>query len=150
MRSNLFLQTKSAVASSEEEQRCCSFIQLYQPKLSSPSRPQGRNPCWGVNPELDDLLESVCKICVELCKNLAAQSVHLWPRILMYSTLTHLPLPSTVKEPFFDFFLFSRFHVSFSPFFDACQTADSPSHYSICHLSMIRNNIFSFCSSSSG
>ena len=31
-----------------------------------------------------------------------------------------------------------------SSFFDACQTTDSPSHYSNCHLSMIRHNIFFF------
>ena len=46
---------------------------------------------------------------------------------------------------FFDFLVFaSCFHASFSSFFDACQTADSPSHYSNCHLSMIRNNISFF------
>ena len=46
---------------------------------------------------------------------------------------------------FFDFLDFARcLPTSFSSFFDACQTADSPSHYSNCHLSMIRNNIFFF------
>ena len=50
---------------------------------------------------------------------------------------------------FFDFLVFARcFPASFSSFFDACQT-DSLSHYSNCHLSMIRNNIFFFFSSSS-
>ena len=34
----------------------------------------------------------------------------------------------------------------FSSFCDACQTADCPSHYSNCHLSMIRNNIYIFFS----
>ena len=49
---------------------------------------------------------------------------------------------------FFDFLVFaSCFHASFSSFFDACQTADSPSHYANCHLSIIRNNIFLFSSS---
>ena len=49
---------------------------------------------------------------------------------------------------FFNFLVFARcFPASFSSFFDACQTADSPSHYSNCHLSMIHNNIF-FLSSS--
>ena len=44
-----------------------------------------------------------------------------------------------------DYLVFSRcLHVSFSSLFDACQTVDSPSHYSNCHLSMIRNNIFFF------
>ena len=51
---------------------------------------------------------------------------------------------------FFDFLVVARcFPASFSSFSDACQTADSPSHYSNCHLSMIRNNIFFFPSSSS-
>ena len=51
---------------------------------------------------------------------------------------------------FFDFLVFARcFLASFSSFFDACQTANSPSHYSNCHLSMIRNNIL-FSSSSYG
>ena len=46
---------------------------------------------------------------------------------------------------FFDFLVFACcFPASFSSFLDACQTADSPSHYSNCHLSMIRNNIFFF------
>ena len=46
---------------------------------------------------------------------------------------------------FFDFLVFARCSpASFSSFFDACQTADSPSHYSNCHLSTIRNNILSF------
>ena len=49
---------------------------------------------------------------------------------------------------FFDFLVFARcFPASFSSFFDACQTADNPSHYS--NLSMIRN-IFFFPSSSYG
>ena len=52
---------------------------------------------------------------------------------------------------FFDFLVFARcFHASSSSFFDACQTTDSPSHYSNCHLSMIRHNIFFFSSSSYG
>ena len=52
---------------------------------------------------------------------------------------------------FFDFLVFARcFPASFSSFFDACQTADNPSHYSNNHLSMIRNNIFFFSSSSYG
>ena len=43
---------------------------------------------------------------------------------------------------FFDFLVFARcFPASFF-----CQTTDSPSHYSTCHLSMIRNNIFFFSS----
>ena len=47
---------------------------------------------------------------------------------------------------FFDLLVFARcFPASFSSFFDACQTADRPSHYSNCHLLMIRNNVF-FCS----
>ena len=54
------------------------------------------------------------------------------------------------RESFF-FFRFPCFcsllPASFSSCFDACQTADSPSHYSNCHLSMIRNNIFFFSSS---
>ena len=38
-----------------------------------------------------------------------------------------------------DYLVFSRcLHVSFSSLFDVCQTVDSPSHYSNCHL------IFSF------
>ena len=50
-----------------------------------------------------------------------------------------------------DYLVFSRcLHVSFSSLFDACQTVDSPSHYSNCHLSMIRNNIFFFSYSSYG
>ena len=49
---------------------------------------------------------------------------------------------------FFDFLDFARcLPTSFSSFFDACQTADSPSHYANCHLSIIRNNIFLFSSS---
>ena len=52
---------------------------------------------------------------------------------------------------FFDFLVFARcFHASFSSFFDACQTAHSPSRYSNCYLSMIRNNIFLVSSSSYG
>ena len=73
------------------------------------------------------------RVCMSVSSTLIALSNEQWE------------LHESWRESFFFFLVFARcFPASFSSFFDACQTADSPSHYSNCHLSMIRNNIFFF------